>query len=252
MAGKKLRLKRIISPVDGRTIVFPLDHGVACGPLPGLERIDKAIDAGIQAGADALVLHKGMLRCLEPAGRPLPGIIMHLSASTSLGPSHSHKVLVGGVEEAVRLGADAVSVHINLGDNFEHEMLRDLGCIGQSCSEWGMPLIIMAYAVANKNRPASGRDIAHAARVAAELGADIIKIPFPEDYDILAAITSSLPVPVVIAGGAPAGEPDRLFHRVEMCLQAGAIGIAAGRSIFQQSEPCSVLAAIRRIVHPHL
>lgn len=250
MIGKRLRLKRIISPRDGRTIVFPLDHGVACGPLPGLERIDRAIEAGIRAGADALVLHKGMLRCLEPAVDPLPGIIMHLSASTGMGPSCSHKVLVGGVEEAVRLGADAVSVHINLGDAMEHEMLRDLGSVGRSCSEWRIPLLVMAYAMGKGNRAASGRDIAHAARVAAELGADLIKIPFPGDYDTLAGITSSLPVPVVVAGGSPPGETAQLFSWVEKSIEAGACGIAAGRRIFQQSDPCSILAAIRRIVHP--
>ncbi|MEN6438089.1 MAG: 2-amino-3,7-dideoxy-D-threo-hept-6-ulosonate synthase [Syntrophobacter sp.] len=250
MIGKKLRLKRIISPRDGRTIIFPLDHGVARGPLPGLERIAGVVDAGIRAGADALVLHKGMLRCLEAAALPLPGIIMHLSASTSLGSSCSHKVLVGGVEEAVRLGADAVSVHINLGDAGEREMLRDLGDVGQRCSEWRIPLLVMAYAVGKGDQVASGRDIAHAARVAAELGADLIKIPFPGDYDALAAITSSLPVPVVVAGGSPPGELEHLFRKVEKSLEAGACGIAAGRSIFQQPDPCTVLAAIRRIVHP--
>jgi DhnA family fructose-bisphosphate aldolase class Ia len=174
---------------------------------------------------------------------------MHLSASTGMGPSPNRKVLTGTVEEAVRRGADAVSVHVNLGDAFEPEMLRDLGTIGRSCSEWQMPLLVMAYACGDRmNSSSSGTDIAHAARVAAELGADVIKMPFPGNYDLLAGITSSLCVPVVIAGGVP-GEIDQTLERVQNCLLAGAKGVAAGRGIFQQEDPEAVLRAICDIVH---
>jgi fructose-bisphosphate aldolase, class I len=249
MSGKELRLKRIISPVDGRTVIFPLDHGVSCGPLPGLERITNVIEKGIRGGADALVLHKGMLHCLESAGLPLPGVIMHLSASTGMGPSPCRKVLTGSVEEAVRRGADAVSVHINFGNAFESEMIADLGAVGRSCSDWQMPLLVMAYVRKdNTNSSPSGADMAHAARVAAELGADLVKMSFPGDYDLLAAIASGLSIPVVVAGGLPDGT-DNLLKRVQNCLLAGASGIAAGRGVFQQENPEAVLGAIRDIVH---
>lgn len=247
MSGKALRLKRIVSGADGRTVILPLDHGVSRGPLPGLERVADAARAGINGGADAIVLHKGMLRCLDSAAAPLPGIIMHLSASTALGPSPYRKVLAGDVEEAIRRGADAVSVHLNLGNEFEHEMLRDLGLVGRSCLQWQIPLLVMAYACWNAG-PASGPQIAHAARVAAELGADVIKLPFPGDYDVLAGIASNIPVPVVIAGGV-SGPVGQLFERIEKSLQAGARGIAAGRGVFQHKNPEAVLGAIRGIVH---
>jgi fructose-bisphosphate aldolase, class I len=249
MSGKELRLKRIISPTDGRTVIFPMDHGVSYGPIPGLERIEDTIEAGIRGGADALVLHKGMLRCLESAGQPLPGVIMHLSASTGLGPSPCRKVLTGSVEEAVRRGADAVSAHINFGDTFESEMLKDLCTVGRSCSEWQVPLLVMAYVRGDMmNSSLSGSDIAHAVRVAAELGADVIKMPFPGDYDLLAGITASLSIPIVIAGGVP-GEIDHTLQRIQNCLRAGASGVAAGRAIFQHENPEAVLRAIRDIVH---
>ncbi len=249
MNGKNLRLKRIVSPADGRTVIFPLDHGVSRGPIEGLERIEQAIETGIRAGADALVLHKGMMRWLDSVPGPVPGIIMHLSASTSMGPSFYHKVLVGGVEEAVRRGADAVSVHINLGDPMEPEMLRDLGRVGYSCCDWQIPLLVMAYVSANRRPMACGPDIAHSARLAAELGADLIKIPFPEDFDLLASITASLPVPIVMAGGSPPGKIAQLLQRVQKSMEAGVQGIAAGRSIFQHHNPAAVLSAIRDIVH---
>lgn len=250
MSGKALRLKRIVSPVDGRTVIFPLDHGVSWGPLPGLERIAGVIDTGVKAGADAIVLHKGMLRCLEPARGALPGIIMHLSASTSMGPAFYHKILAGSVEEAVRRGADAVSVQMTLGDTREPEMLRDLGRVGQSCEEWQIPLLVMAYAGGDRMQAsATGADIAHAARVAAELGADVIKIPFPGDYDQLAGIVSGLPVPVVIAGGSPSGGIDCFLERIEMSVRAGAAGVAAGRGIFQHEDTGAILRAVCDIIH---
>lgn len=249
MSGKQLRLKRILPPVDCRTVIFPLDHGVTCGPIPGIERIETTIEAGTRGGADAIVLHKGNLRCLHSVKERLPGVIMHLSASTSLGPAPYRKVPTGGIEEAIRLGADAVSVHLNLGNAYESEMLRDVGRIGQSCTEWQVPLLIMAYVSRDATGPAaSGTDIAHAARIAAELGADVVKIPFPGDYDTVARIASVVSVPVVIAGGSPAGV-DLLLERVEKSIQAGAAGVAAGRSIFQAKNPEAVLRAVTGIVH---
>ena len=247
MNGKSLRLKRIISPADGRTVIFPLDHGVTSGPLPGLERMGEVISMGLGAGVDALVLHKGMIRFLDPITKCPPGIIMHLSASTRLGPSVNYKTLVGSVEEAIRLGAEGVSVHVNLGDSHEPEMLSDLGMVADSCTEWQFPLLVMIYV--KGDRAASGQDIAHAARIAAELGADIVKIPFPESYEILSRITASLPVPVVIAGGTPAGTIESVLEMVENALRAGASGVAAGRNVFQHSRPNLVLRAIRNIVH---
>jgi len=247
MSGKRLRLKRIISPVDGRAVILPLDHGVTMGPIPGIERIDATIEAGVRGGADALILHKGMLRCLESTTGPMPAVIMHLSASTKLGPSCYHKVLIGTVEEAIRRGADAVSVHINLGDSHESEMLTDLGAVGRSCADWQVPLFVMAYACGD-GISASGEQVAHAARVAAELGADIIKIPFPGDFQMLARISSSLSVPIVVAGG-PSVKLENILERIEKSLEAGARGVAAGRNIFQQKNPEAVLRAICDIVH---
>jgi len=253
MNGKALRLKRLHAPHDGRMVILPLDHGVSCGPIPGLQHMDEAIRVGIHGGADALVLHKGMLRYLEPIHRPLPGIFLHLSASTQLGPAFHHKVLVGTVEEAVRRGADGVSVHINLGDDHEADMLRDLGAVGNACALWQMPLLVMVYARgAHTPSPPPDAAIAHAARVAAELGADVIKLPAPGDIDILAAIASTSPVPVVVAGGSKAPNVQALLERVEMVLQAGAHGVAMGRNIFQFEQPEKLLCIITAMVHAGL
>ncbi|MEN6487072.1 MAG: 2-amino-3,7-dideoxy-D-threo-hept-6-ulosonate synthase [Syntrophobacteraceae bacterium] len=250
MNGRELRLKRFIAPYDGRTVVFPLDHGVTCGPVHGLEYLENAVLAGVRGGADGLVLHKGMLACLRSVRERLPGIFMHLSASTLLGTSGTHKVLVGTVEEALRRGADGVSVHVNLGTPSEPEMLRDLGVVGSACAEWQMPLLVMIYVSdAPASPPVPDCALAHAARVAAELGADIIKLSPPQDDRVLAEITRGLPVPVVVAGGSRVPDTRAFLERVERALAAGARGVAVGRNVFQNENPEALMRAVSKIVH---
>jgi predicted phospho-2-dehydro-3-deoxyheptonate aldolase len=253
MNGKALRLKHLMSPQDGRMVILPMDHGLSCGPIPGLQRMDEAIRVGVHGRADALVLHKGMLGYLEPICRPLPGIYLHLSASTQLGPAFHHKVLAGTVEEAIHRGADGVSVHINLGDDHEADMLRDLGTVGNACDRWQMPLLVMIYVRgARVPSPPSDSAIAHAARVAVELGADVIKLPMPREIDTLAAIASGSPVPVVVAGGSKEVDVQALLERVEGVLQAGARGVAMGRNIFQYEQPERLLGIVAAMVHDGL
>lgn len=250
MSGKNLRMKRLLRPMSGRTVIFPLDHGVSCGPIAGIEQIQEAIRMGIQGGADALVLHKGMLQLLESFAGRLPGIFMHLSASTQLGPSFHRKVLVGTVEEAVRRGADGVAIHVNLGDNHEPEMLQDLGLVGDACSKWQLPLLVMIYIRgACAPSPLPDAAIAHAARVAAELGADIIKIPAPKDMEVLQKIASTSPVPVVVAGGSKISDSELFLKRIRQALAAGISGFALGRNVFQHDNPQAFLKTICSIVH---
>jgi predicted phospho-2-dehydro-3-deoxyheptonate aldolase len=250
MNGKILRLKRFTHSASGRIVIFPLDHGVSCGPIPGLENMDRVIRLGVRGGADALVLHKGMLRFLEPIRERLPGIFMHLSASTQLGPAFHRKVLIGTVEEAIRRGADGVSMHVNLGDAHEPEMLEDLGEVGAACALWQIPLLVMIY-VRGVGIPAPVPDsaIAHCTRVAAELGADLIKIPTPREEATLKAIAESTPVPVVMAGGSKQDDALPFLEGIEGALRAGIRGVAVGRNVFQNPEPERLLRAVTRMVH---
>lgn len=250
MSGKQLRLKRMQTAPSGRMVIFPLDHGVSCGPIPGLERMDRVIEMGSHSGADALVLHKGMLSYLESVSGQLPSVFMHLSASTNLGPHFHYKVLVGSVEEALRRGVDGVSMHINLSDVHESDMLRDLGSIGSACAKWQMPLLVMIYVRgANAPSPVPDSAIAHGARLAAELGADLIKLPAPADLDTLTEITASLPVPVVVAGGSKTENPEAFLERLGQILETGVRGVAIGRNIFQRKQPAALLKAVCAMVH---
>ena len=150
MIGKSIRMERIINRESKRTVIIPMDHGVTLGPISGLEDMREAIGNIVEGGANAVILHKGMIKAGYRGGGKDIGLIIHLSASTILGPDSNAKIQVCTVKEAVQLGADAVSVHINLGAESEKEMLATLGKVGEDCQEYGMPLIAMMYARGKK------------------------------------------------------------------------------------------------------
>jgi class I fructose-bisphosphate aldolase len=252
-SGVKLRLRRILNSGNGRIVIFPLDHGVTCGLVRGLEDMKRCLQNGIDGGADAFVLHKGMMNLLEETQGRLPGVFMHLSASTQLGTAVHHKVLVGSVEEAISRGADGVSCHINLGNEYEPEMLRDLGYLGSECARWQIPLLVMIY-VRGRYAGDSEHDkaIAHAVRLAAELGADIVKTAMPSSVTWLERITKSVSVPVVIAGGSKASDPLAFLEGIEQAMGTGARGVAVGRNVFQHESPKAFLRAITYVVHEGL
>jgi predicted phospho-2-dehydro-3-deoxyheptonate aldolase len=252
MVGKKLRLKRILGP-DEKIVITPMDHGVSCGPILGLEEMCIALERAIRGGTDSIILHKGTFKIISEMDFPLPGLILHLSASTQLGLDFHHKVLVGSVEEALRLGVDGVSVHINLGNENESFMLGDLGEVADACRCWQMPLLVMVYVRGqNVSQPVSDKAIAHAVRVAWELGADIVKTAAPKKLETVKQITACCPVPVVIAGGGKEKNVQTFLDRIAGCIDSGAQGVAIGRNIFQDKSPVSLLQAVRGIVHDGL
>jgi predicted phospho-2-dehydro-3-deoxyheptonate aldolase len=177
-------------------------------------------------------------------------LILHLSGSTSLGPNPDNKVQVATVEDAIRLGADAVSVQVNIGAANEPEQLHSLGEIAETCAGWGMPLFAMMYPRGPKIKNSLDPEmVAHAARVGAELGADIVKVPYTGDVDSFRKIVRGCLVPVVIAGGPKMKTERDVLQMTADAIKAGAIGISIGRNIFQHRNPTAMVRALVRIVH---
>ncbi|MCR4666271.1 MAG: 2-amino-3,7-dideoxy-D-threo-hept-6-ulosonate synthase [Desulfovibrio sp.] len=248
--GKKIRLERIIKRNNGRTIIVPMDHGVSMGRVEGLIDMRETVSDLAEGGADAVLMHKGLVRCGYRSRGKDVGLIMHLSASTDLSPSPNHKILVGTVEEAIRHGADAVSVHVNIGDEHEVDMLEAMGKVAGACDDWGMPLLAMVYArgpkIPNSYDP---KVIAHCARVGVELGADIVKIAYTGDTESFARAVETSCVPVVIAGGQRMDSTRDVLQMVYDSLQAGGSGISIGRNVFQHANRPALVRALRAIVH---
>ncbi len=253
MIDKKIRIERIINRKTGRTVIVPMDHGVSIGPVAGIENMSETIDGVASGGANAVIMHKGMVRTGHRGYGIDIGLIIHLSASTSLGPDPDHKVMVTTVEKAVRIGADAVSVHVNVGSEMEPEMLETLGLTAEICDEWGMPLIAMMYPRGEKIDNEHHVDVVKlAARAGAELGADIIKTNYTGDPDTFSEVVNGCPVPVVIAGGPKVETNEELLMMVKNAVNVGGAGVAIGRNIFQAESPRKTTRAIAEIVHNNM
>jgi len=253
MIGKMIRIERIINRETGRTVIVPMDHGVSIGPVPGLLDMTSIIDQVASGGANAVLIHKGIVTTGHRGyGRDI-GLIVHLSASTSLGPDPNNKVLVTSVEKALKLGADAVSVHVNVGSETEPEMLIKLGTVAETCDEWGMPLIAMMYPRGKKIEDEHDPEVVKlASRAGAELGADIIKTNYTGDPDTFKEVVEGCPVPVVIAGGPKVETEEELLQMVKDSVEAGGAGVAIGRNIFQAESPANMTRAIAAIVHKEI
>jgi fructose-bisphosphate aldolase/2-amino-3,7-dideoxy-D-threo-hept-6-ulosonate synthase len=253
MIGKRIRIERILNRKTGRCVIVPMDHGVSVGPIPGIIDMTDTINEVASGGANAVLMHKGMVGCGHRGYGKDIGLIIHLSASTSLGVDPDNKVLVTSVEKALKIGADAVSVHVNIGSEKEPEMLMKLGSIAEICDNWGMPLIAMMYPRGqNITNEHDVEVVKLAARAGAELGADIIKTNYTGDPDTFKEVVDGCPVPVVIAGG-PMVETDRqLLEMVKNSVDVGGSGVAIGRNVFQAKSPKKTTRAIAGIVHENL
>jgi len=243
--GMDIRLSRILD--NGRMLCIPMDHGISNGPIKGLEDIHDMIYRCASAGLTCVLVNKGIIKSMPRS--PDIGLIVHFSASTSIGPAPNRKMLIGSVEEAIRLGADAVSVHINIGSKEEPEMLQKLGMIADKCNQWSVPLVAMMYPRGeNIKNPHDPEIVAHAARVGAEAGADIVKAVYTGDPDSFKHVVRSCPVPLVIAGGPKANNDREILEMCNGAMAAGAKGVTFGRNIFQHKNPPAMVRALRKII----
>ena len=180
-----------------KMIIVPMDHGVTVGPIAGLTDMRETVSKIVAGGANAILMHKGVVRAGHRGAGKDVGLIIHLSAGTSLSPDPNAKELICTVEEAITLGADAVSVHINLGAPTDKEMLRQLGQVSERCMVWQMPLVAMMYTRGSKIKDEYDvNNVKHAARVGAELGADIVKVVYTGSVESFTEVVQGCPVPV--------------------------------------------------------
>jgi fructose-bisphosphate aldolase/2-amino-3,7-dideoxy-D-threo-hept-6-ulosonate synthase len=244
--GKKRRLKRILQK-DNRTVIVPMDHGVSMGPIKGITNMQNIVDQLLKGGVDALVLNKGIAKRVELNNT---GLIVHLSAISTLTPNANNKVQVCTVQEAIRMGADAVSVHINVGAPEEDKMLETLGKVADKCDIHGIPLLAMMYPRGPKIQSEHSVEVvAHAARLGAELGADIIKTNYTGDAESFKTVVEGCPVPVIIAGGPKCKTDHEILQTVYESINAGGAGLSIGRNVFQHANPVLMVKAMSAIIH---
>jgi predicted phospho-2-dehydro-3-deoxyheptonate aldolase len=260
-SGKLLRLERLLDKETKRVVFIPMDDGLLDGPEGGLRNQREKIKQIVDGGANGILGFKSVaLRHYDLFNST--GLVLNLTASTSRS-CHTRKVLAGSVEEALRLGADAVAVHVNLTSRYEPEMLANLGQVGQECQKWGMPLLGIMYP---RGETDDGKDnnyidmktekpeeyaslVRHAARVGVELGADIIKTQYTGSAETFQTVVESCsPVPVIMAGG-PKVSDEKILSNIYNSIKAGGSGICTGRNGFNRENTTAFVRAARGIVH---
>ena len=240
--GMQSRLARIFNPDSGRTVMLAFDHGYFQGPTTGLERIDINI-APLFAHTDVLMCTRGVLRSVVPAAVNKP-VVMRASGGNSILTELSNETVAVAIEDALRLNVAAMAAQVYIGSEYEHQSIKNIIQLVDQGMRYGMPT--MAVTGVGKDMTRDQRYFSLATRIAAEMGANIIKTYFvDEGFERIAA---GCPVPIVIAGGKKLPEREAL----EMCFKAldqGASGVDMGRNIFQSESPVAMLHAVKAVVH---
>ncbi len=263
-AGFDIRLGRIFDPRSGRTVVIPIDHGIALGATAGLENARAVLSRLIAAGIDGTLLNPGMARqtadLFAARGAPARVLTADLPLHSNV-PGEVETIraydLIADVDDALRLGVDAVKTMIvwGLEHDLQMKIIARIGELRRACNQWEMPLMIEpvlwgpAIAEERKNDPAL---IAHACRICVELGADILKAPYVADQGALRDLVAQTPVPVVILGGKKVERVADVLEMAEGAVRAGVRGVVFGRNVWQHDDPSAIVAALRRVVHENV
>jgi len=242
--GMKRRLSQLIQP-DGHCFFLPIDHGYFQGPTRCLEKPGETIKPLLEF-CDALFVTRGVLRSSVDPANSKP-IILRVSGGTSMvGKDLANEGITTSIEEIIRLNASAVGISIFVGSNYEHESLLNLAKLVNECENYGIPVMAVT-AVGKELEKREARYLALSSRIAAELGARVVKTYWCEkDFD---KVVNGCPVPIVIAGGPKCDSELEVLEFVYDGMQKGAIGINLGRNVWQNPHPVAMASALRAIVH---
>jgi putative autoinducer-2 (AI-2) aldolase len=243
--GLKNRLSGIINQQNGKGVMLAVDHGYFLGPTERLEDPEKTIKP-LLGFADSLMLTRGVLRrCVAPESR-VP-IVLRVSGGTSiLGEDLSKETITTSIEEAIRLNASCLALSIFVGSKYEHQTLSNLSKLVDEGEKYGIP--VLAVTAVGKEMARDSRYLGLACRIAAELGAHLVKTYYCENFQ---EVVEGCPVPVIIAGGKKLPEMEAL-NLTFNAIRDGASGVDMGRNIWQSDQPVQMIQAVRSIVHDGL
>ncbi|MDO8689198.1 MAG: 3-hydroxy-5-phosphonooxypentane-2,4-dione thiolase [Dehalococcoidia bacterium] len=241
--GMENRLAQLFQD-DGHALFLPIDHGYFQGPTHCLEEPGKTI-APLMPYADALFVTRGVLRAAVDAKRTKP-VILRVSGGTSVvGKDLANEGLTTSIEEAIRLNASAVGISVFIGTEYERQTLLNLSTLVNQAERYGIPVMAVT-AVGKELEKRDARYLSLCCRIAAELGARVVKTYWCQDFD---KVTTGCPVPVVMAGGPQVDTELEVFEFVHDGMQKGAVGVNLGRNIWQNPHPVAAIRAIRAIIH---
>jgi DhnA family fructose-bisphosphate aldolase class Ia len=245
---KKARERHIFA-ADGRTVIVAMDHTVFFGPMRGLEQPARVVERVVAAGADAILTTPGIAAYVgDQLGRA--GLILRADGgSTERDPQPTGPRRIVSVERALSLGADALACMGMIGSRDESASLQMLTTLAADCSRWGLLLLAEMLVRGRDGAEPTVEDVALAARVGADLGADLIKTTYVGPPSHFQAAVASCYVPLVVLGGEKAAGDRTLLESVAGALGAGAAGVAIGRNVWQHPDPAGMTRALVALVH---
>lgn len=243
--GMQNRLAKIIHPEDGRCLMLAVDHGYFLGPTERLEAPKRAINP-LLPYADSLMLTRGILRTSVDPKCDIP-IVLRVSGGTSIiGEDLSKETITTSIEEAIRLNASCLALSIFIGSKYEHQTLANLAKLVNEGEKYEIP--VLAVTAVGKEMARDARYLGLACRVAAELGAHIVKTYYCDNFE---QVVDGCPVPLIIAGGKKLPEPEALKLAHDAVIH-GAVGVDMGRNIWQSDWPVAMIKAVQAIVHKNV
>jgi len=243
--GMKNRMSKIIRPEDNRCVMLAVDHGYFLGPTERLE-VPSNIIKPLLSYADSLMLTRGILRTSVNPNNGIPIVLRVSGGSSIVGEDLSNETITTSVEEAIRLNASCLAISIFVGSKHEHQTLSNLAKLVNEGERYGIP--VLAVTAVGKEMARDARYLGLACRIAAELGAHIVKTYYCENFE---KVIEGCPIPVIIAGGKKLQEVDAL-ELAYNAVQHGAAGVDMGRNIWQSDYAVEMIKAVRAIVHENL
>lgn len=264
-SGKHIRMGRILDPKRARAAVVAFDHGEFVGLMPGNTEPGRVLEMLAEAGADAFLVGPGVARAYAGvfAGRGAPGLILRMDWTNRwrdpelLGSAEGRGRLIANVEDAARLGADAVLVYMFIGyqdPEVEARQVADVARVAQDCERAGLGCIIepMPRGLRVGDNPYRPDYIALGARMACELGADLLKTDYSGDSESFKSVVTASFRPILIAGGPKTASVRQTLEMVHGALEAGAHGMFIGRNVFQAPDPARMMRTLRGMIHDDL
>ena len=254
MLGKEVRMSRLVNPKSNKMMAITVDHATSRGiaPLTGLHHVQDTIDKIILGRPDAMTLTKGIAEhCMwNHAGEV--AMLMKISNYSPVAPTKD--TIFGTVDEAIRMGADAVSMGcMTLGD-FQGEQFEAIGRVSEECMRKGMPLIGHVYPKGESVKPedrTAWENIAYCVRSACELGMDIIKTTYTGDPESMAKVVATVPSTfrIVIQGGDACKTLDDYLQMTREAMDCGVGGVTMGRFVWDYKDVTALVIALRYIIH---
>lgn len=240
--GMQNRLNQLMP--DGKCFFMPIDHGYFQGPTTNLEKPGETIKP-LLPYVDALFCTRGVLRSAIDPATPKP-IVLRVSGGTSMvSKDLANEVITTSIDEIIRLNVASVGVSIFVGSDYEKETLKNLSDLVNLCEPYGIPVMAVT-AVGKETDKREARYLALACRIAAELGAKVVKTYWCDKFE---KVVGGCPVPVIIAGGPKCETDKEVFEFVHDGMQKGAIGINLGRNVWQSPRPVAIAKALQAIIH---